>query len=169
MIDRQTGYCGSKTMREMVQDNNYLLHVISRFDIAYGFGDKTIQEVCADNGVHTGTFLAVCNLISGYKYCVADISLESLTGYLRHAHKSITSLTLPHIRHHLVEGIGHASGEKVSLLLLRFFDEYVAEVRTHMVKEDEEILQPRTAKRVSEKCHNSESGKKRSLSISPKE
>ena len=141
MIDRQTGYRGSNTMREMVQDNNFLLHVISRFDIAYGFGDEIIQKVCADNDVHAGTFLAVCNLISGYPYDVADTSLKSLTRYLRHAHRSITNIALPHIRHHLVEGIGHSSGEKVSLLLLRFFDEYVAEVRSHMAKEDEEIFQ----------------------------
>lgn len=140
MIDRQTGYRGANTMREMVQDNNFLLHVISRFDIAYGFGDETIQQVCTDNDVHTGTFLAVCNLISGYPFDVEDTSLKSLTGYLRHAHRSITSITLPHIKQHLVEGIGHSSNEKVSLLLLRFFDEYVAEVRSHMEKEDNEIF-----------------------------
>ena len=140
MIDRQTGYRGSNTMRELVQDNNSLLHVISRFNIAYGFGDETIDKVCADNEVHTGTFLAVCNLISGYPFDVASASLKSLVCYLRHAHRSICSITLPHIRHHLVEGIGHASGEKVSLLLLRFFDEYVAEVHSHMGREDGEIF-----------------------------
>ncbi len=140
MIDRQIGYRGSNTMREMVQDNNFLLHVISRFDIAYGFGDETIQKVCTDNDVHTGTFLAVCNLISGYQFNVVDLSLKSLIGYLRHAHRSITTITLPHIKHHLVEGIGHSSNEKVSLLLLKFFDEYFTEVRLHMKKEDDEIF-----------------------------
>lgn len=127
-------------MREMVQDNNFLLHVISRFDIAYGFGDETIQKVCADNNVHAGTFLAVCNLISGYPFEVSDSSLKSLVAYLRHAHRSITTITLPHIKHHLVEGIGQSSSEKVSLLLLKFFDEYVAEVRAHMEKEDGDIF-----------------------------
>lgn len=140
MIDRQKGYHGSNTMREMVQDNNFLLHVISRFDIAYGFGDETIQKVCANNDVHTGTFLAVCNLISGYSFDVADASLKSLIGYLRRAHRSITSITLPHIKQHLVEGIGHSSSDKVSLLLLKFFDEYTAEVRSHMEKEEVEIF-----------------------------
>lgn len=140
MIDRQIGYRGSNTMREMVQDNNFLLHVISRFDIAYGFGDETIQKVCTDNEVHTGTFLAVCNLISGYQFDVADASLKSLISYLRHAHRSITSITLPHIKHHLVEGIGHSSSDKVSLLMLKFFDEYTAEVRSHMEKEDDDIF-----------------------------
>lgn len=41
MIDPQTGYRGSNTMRDMVQDNNFLLHVISRFGIAYGFCAKS--------------------------------------------------------------------------------------------------------------------------------
>lgn len=140
MIDRQIGYRGSNTMREMVRDNNFLLHVISRFDIAYGFGDGTIRKVCDANEVHTGTFLAVCNLISGYPYDVEDMSLKSLIGYLRHAHRSITSVTMPHIRQHLVEGIGHSYSGKVSVLLLKFFDEYFAEVRAHMKKEDDEIF-----------------------------
>lgn len=140
MIDRQTGYRRSNTMREMVQDNNFLLHVISRFDIAFGFGDEEIQKICADNDVHTGTFLAVSNLISAYPYDISDVSMKSLIGYLRHAHKSILSITLPHIRHHLMEGIGHAPGEKVSLLLLKFFDEYVDEVHSHMMKEDDDIF-----------------------------
>ncbi len=113
MIDRKIGYRGSNTMREMVMDNNFLLHVISRFDIAYGFGDETIQSVCADNHVHCGTFLAVCNLISGYPFDVSDTSLKSLVGYLRPAHRSIITITLPHIKHHLVEGIGTSSNEKV--------------------------------------------------------
>ncbi|MDE5656705.1 MAG: LuxR C-terminal-related transcriptional regulator [Muribaculaceae bacterium] len=140
MIDRQTGYRGSNSMREMVQDNNFLLHVISRFDIAYGFGDETIQKVCEENGVHTATFLAVCNLISGYPYDVESASLESLVNYLRHAHRSITEITLPHIRHHLMEGVVHSPDNKVTPLLIRFFDEYTAEVRQHMAKEDSEIF-----------------------------
>ena len=140
MIDRKIGYHGSNTMRELLQDNYTLLHVISRFEIAYGFGDETVRKVCGANNVDAGTFLAVCNLISGYPFDVEDTSLKSLIGYLRHAHRSILSITLPHIKHHLVEGIGRSSSEKVSLLLLKFFDEYVAEVTAHMAKEDEEIF-----------------------------
>lgn len=127
-------------MREMVQDNNFLLHVISRFDIAYGFGDENIQRVCEENGVHTGTFLTVCNLISGYPFEITDVALKELIAYLRNAHRSINTITLPHIRHHLMEGIGQAPGEKVSLLLIKFFDEYVEEVRTHTSKEDDGIF-----------------------------
>lgn len=140
MIDRLTRYRGSNTMREMIQDNNFLLHVISRFDIKYGFGDESIEKVCLDNGVHLGTFLSVCNLISGNPFDLNDISIKSLVDYLRHAHRSITTITLPHIRHHLVESIGFASGERVSLLLLKFFDEFVAEVKSHMAIEDKDIF-----------------------------
>lgn len=153
MIDRHTGYRNSNTMRELVQDNNFLLHVISRFDIAYGFGDSTVESVCMDNGVDTGTFLAVCNLISGYPFDISAISLKALVSYLRHAHRSITMITLPHIRQHLMDGIGQAPGEKVSLLLLKFFDEYVEEVRSHTAKEDDGIF--RYAEMLAEGKKNS--------------
>lgn len=140
MIDRYTGYNGLNTMREMVQENNFLLHVISRFNIAYGFGDSTVEKVCADNGVHTGTFLAVCNLVSDRSFDTANLSLEPLIGYLRQAHKSITEITFPHIRNHLVEGIGRSAPDKVALMLIKFYDEYTAEVRSHMAKEESDIF-----------------------------
>lgn len=128
-------------MKDLISDNDFLLHVISRFDIAFGFGDKTVVQVCGDNDVHTSTFLAVCNLISGYGYAESDASLPALIGYLRRAHSSILEITLPHIRHHLVEGIGYCEGDnKLSILLMRFFDEYVGEVRTHMEHEEKEIF-----------------------------
>ena len=128
-------------MKEVIRDNDFLLHVISRFDIAYGFGDKSVKEVCDENKVHMPTFLAVCNLISGYRYEEDDVSLYALTGYLRNAHRSILEIALPHIRHHLVEGIGYSDADnKVAILLMRFFDEYVAEVRNHMEIENSEVF-----------------------------
>ena len=127
-------------MREMVQDNNFLLHVISRFDIAYGFGDESILKICTDNNVHTATFLSVCNLISGYPFSVNDVSLESLLSYLRHAHRAIAEITLPHIRHHLLEGVAKSTSPGISEMLLSFFDEYMGEVKSHMAKEERGIF-----------------------------
>lgn len=37
-------YRPGNKMREIIADNNLLLMVISRFGIAFGFGDRTIRE-----------------------------------------------------------------------------------------------------------------------------
>ena len=51
-------YNQNNRMSDLVCDNYPVLLVMSRFGIALGFGDKSIGEVCRENGVHTETFLA---------------------------------------------------------------------------------------------------------------
>lgn len=127
-------------MRELIRDNNLLLMAISRFNIAFGFGDSTIREVCADNGVDTDTFLAVCNLISGRDYSSFTISLPSIMGYLERAHTSFVDVTLPKIRHHLIEAINYSDTDDAAFLLMKFFDDYVIEVKRHMEHENNDIF-----------------------------
>ncbi len=140
MIDKTKGYQVSNTMRELIKDNSQLLLVISRFDIAFGFGDSPVGIVCQENDVDVDTFLCVCNMLSGYRYSTEDISLVSLMGYLKQAHTSFLEVTLPKIRHHLIEGINYSPTNEVALLLIRFFDDYVIEVRRHMHHENDVIF-----------------------------
>lgn len=140
MIDKTLGYLPSHTMRQLIRDNALLLPAISRFDIAFGFGDHPVGMVCDDNGVDTATFLSVCNLLSGYPCDRTDISLSSLMGYLKRAHSSFLDVTLPRIRHHLIEAINYSETDEVALLLIRFFDDYVTEVKRHMDHENDVIF-----------------------------
>ena len=140
MIDKEKGYRARNNMRELIRDNNLLLPAISRFDIAFGFGDGLVEDVCRANGVDTSTFLAVCNLLSGYPYSSDQISLASLMGYLRRAHKSFLEVALPRIRHHLIEAINYRETNDVAFLLMKFFDDYVVEVKRHMDHENDEIF-----------------------------
>ena len=140
MIDKNKGYQPSTTMRELIRDNSLLLPVISRFDIAFGFGDNSIEEVCQGNGVNVDTFLCVSNMLSGYRYNMDSISLTSLMGYLKRAHTSFLDVSLPKIRLQLIEGINQLATDEVALLLIRFFDDYVAEVRRHMEHENNVIF-----------------------------
>lgn len=140
MEEKLTEYRANNNMRQLIIDNNLLLMVISRFDIAFGFGDSTIHEVCKKNNVDEDTFLAVCNLLSGHAYKDFSISLPSLMGYLKRAHTSFLDVTLPKIRHHLIEAINYSDTNDVSFLLMKFFDDYVIEVKRHMEHENNEIF-----------------------------
>ncbi|MDE6382849.1 MAG: LuxR C-terminal-related transcriptional regulator [Paramuribaculum sp.] len=141
MIDKQRGYLPTNTMRELIRDNAMLLPAISRFDIAFGFGDSPVATVCRDSGVDTDTFLSVCNLLSGYPFSSDSISLHSLMGYLKHAHTSFLDVAFPKIRHHLIDAINTGGADEVSLLLMKFYDDYVAEVKRHMDHENDVIFQ----------------------------
>ena len=140
MINRQTGYLPSNSMKELILDNEMLLPAISRFNIAFGFGDNPIGNVCRDNNVDTSTFLAVANLLSGYSCDPSQISLPSLMGYLKKAHSSFLDIQLPKIRRNLLEAINYADSGEVVLLLMRFFDEYILEVRRHMEHENDVVF-----------------------------
>lgn len=140
MIDKQRGYLPSNNMRELIRDNNLILMAISRFDIAFGFGDNSVAEICKENNVDTETFLAVCNLLSGYNYSVDTLSLRSIMGYLRRAHSAFLDVTLPKIRQRLFEAINYSDNNDISLLLIKFFDDYVVEVKRHMDHENDVIF-----------------------------
>ncbi len=141
MIDKQRGYLSSNNMRELIRDNAMLLSAISRFNIAFGFGDSSVGQVCRDNGVDTDIFLCVCNLLSGYRYNVYSISLKSLMGYLRRAHTSFLDVTFPKIRHYLIDAINYSESNEAALLLMKFYDDYVIEVRRHMDYENDVIFE----------------------------
>ena len=121
-------------MSDLVCDNYPVLLVMSRFGIALGFGDKSIGEVCRENGVHTGTFLAVVNLLlnegEAEEYR-GDISVGALLGYLHNSHDYFLHFRLPAIRRNLL-GVIDCGAKDIAIAILRFFDEYVAEVQKHM-------------------------------------
>ena len=140
MIDRTTGYRKHNTMREILRDNSLLVMTVGRFGLAFGFGDDTVETICGRNDVDTRTFLAVCNLLSGYPYDAQKIALPSLTQYLKKAHAGFLRISLPRIRHHLIEAINHTAPNEVEILFMRFYDDYVKEVTRHMNYENNVVF-----------------------------
>lgn len=141
MVDKSIGYQPKNTMREILRDNSLLVMTVSRFGIPFGFGDETVESVCRDYDVDTDTFLTVCNLLSRYAYSPGKISLHSLIGYLKRAHSSFLDVTLPKIRQNLIEAISRSENNEITMLLIRFFDDYVAEVKHHMDNENDDIFE----------------------------
>ena len=127
-------------MRDLVRDNAMLLPALSRFNISFGFGDATVEEVCNNNNVDLNTFLNVCNLLSGYMYDENAISLSALMDYLKLAHTSFLEVELPKIRRNLVEATCGQQVDEVAVILIKFFDDYVREVRKHMEYENNVIF-----------------------------
>ena len=143
-------YSPTDKLRNLVRDNSSLLMVMSRFGISSGFGEKTVEEVCGMHGVDVATFLSVANLISGKEKDYKSLSLSSLIGYLRRAHTYFLDYNLPTIRRRLIEALDCSGSDDVAFLILKFYDEYVTEVRKHMEYENtvvfayvDELLQNR--------------------------
>ncbi len=129
-------------MCDLVCDQYPVLQVMSRFGIALGFGDKTIAEVCTASGVDTATFLAVVNLLMNHadgNSLASEVSVRSLTDYLHNSHDYFLGFRLPAIRRKLIEAVD-CSQSDVAFAILRYFDEYVAEVDKHMDYEEKNVF-----------------------------
>lgn len=140
MTSTHTAYHAGDPMRNLINDNGSLLFVMSRFGIPLGFGDKTVAEICSAKGVDAATFLAVANFTSGKQWDDQELSLAQLMEYLKRAHVWFLEFNLPSIRRKLIEAIDCSGKDEVALLILKFYDDYVAEVRRHMEHENSTVF-----------------------------
>ena len=129
-------------MVALISNDYRLLHVLSRFGIPLGFSDKTIQQVCNDEGVDCDTFLTIVNFLNNECETVPPIetlSLESLLHYLKQSHIYFLEFYLPSIRRKLLDAITLKDSD-VSFLIIKLFDEYVDGVKEHMEEEEKHLF-----------------------------
>lgn len=134
-------YKETDKMYDLICENYQILLVLSRFDIALGFGDKSIGDVCRENGVDVNTFLIIVNMLveDDVPISASGVSVHTLVTYLHNSHKYFLDFRLPVIREKLLGAIDYG-GNDVSIAIMRFFDEYVAEVRKHMTYEEKTVF-----------------------------
>ena len=137
-------YKPTDKMSDLICENYALLQVLSRFGVSLGFGDKSVQEVCAMNHVDCNTFLIVVNFLGEESSHIHDhlsgLSIPALMDYLKRAHSYFLDFQLPTIRRKLIEAIDCSSENEVAFLIVQFFDAYVHEVRKHMEYENEKVF-----------------------------
>ena len=131
-------------MSDIIRDDYRLLQVISRFGIGLGFGNQSVAAACQAAGVHTPTFLAVVNCVTGGAHLgldslVEQVSVAELMRYLQRSHTYFVSFRLPAIRRKLIEAIDCSARNQIAFLILKFYDEYAAEVARHMDYENQHI------------------------------
>lgn len=139
---RTARYSPEQRMCDLVAEHYPVLQVMSRFGIALGFGDKSVAEVCGENGVDTATFLAVAKRTverTVDESDVREVSVKTLLDYLHNSHSYFLGFRLPAIRRKLIEAVD-CSQSDVSFAILRYFDEYAAEVDRHMTYEERTLF-----------------------------
>ena len=135
-----TPYTSTDRMRDLVRDQSTIILILGRFGIPLGFGDKSIAEVCTAHHVDEETFLQVVNYCTGRDYHYERISLTALIEYLRQAHEYYLEFNLPQIRRKLIEALDCSGTNDIALLIIKFYDEYVREVRKHMENENKTVF-----------------------------
>jgi len=140
-MKRMKLYEADDKMIDLISDNYSMLQGLGAFGIRLGFGDKTVDEVCQEQGVDGYTFLTVVNfLINGYAPKETDdrISVSTLLGYLRASHRYFLDFQLPSIRKKLEETL--TQGDNLTSLILKLYDEYAHDIRLHMKYEEKTLF-----------------------------
>lgn len=131
-------------MSDIISDDYHLIQVFSRFSLTLGFGEKTVKEVCDEQNIDTNTFLAVVNFIKFGEDVAADwinkVSVKPLTEYLQQSHSYFLDYIFPEIRIKLLNAMDYSSKNELSMLILKYFDEYFGEVRKHMEFENTDVF-----------------------------
>lgn len=134
-------YEADDRMISIIQDNYGILQCLGSFGINLGFGNKTVRELCEDQGVDTFTFLAVVNFtINGYlgPDDVGRLSIPTLMQYLRASHEYYLGFELPFIRKELCEAIDET--DNMAKLIVRLYDEYAHSILLHMKYEEKTVF-----------------------------
>ena len=131
-------YKASDKISDLMSHEEDAIQIISRFGLEMGVGEQTIEQVCMAHGVHTSTFLAVVNYKVFHQRAIPeDIDIPTLQRYLNNAHTYFLNFRLPRLRHSLIEAIIPADPTtRIPGLILRCYDEFVDEIRTHIEHEN---------------------------------
>lgn len=73
-------------------------------------------------------------------FYIDKIDMPTMMRHLESAHEFFLDFQLPHIRRKLLEAIDCSRQNEVAFLILKFYDEYMHEVRKHMEYENQHIF-----------------------------
>lgn len=131
-------------MADVVAANYSLILVMPRLGIPLGFGERSVQEVCAQYGLPSDFVLLVFNVYTFNDYLpdehtFENIDLHLLVPYLLASHRYYLNERLPHIERHLMHVAAHA-GDRYGVILKQFFADYKQEVQSHFQCEEEAVF-----------------------------
>jgi regulator of cell morphogenesis and NO signaling len=132
-------------MAEVIHLDYHLLPIISRFGIHLGFGEKTIEQLCAEYTLDVNFFLVILNSYHDKNYFprkhLQGFSLKLIIDYLRKSHEYYLNIKIPRIDqllHQLSSQTDGLNGESLQPLD-QFFREYKQELSTHIGREEEKV------------------------------
>ncbi len=136
---------GSNTkVSEIIEQNFKLLAVFSRLGIKGSFGEKTLAELCASEGLDTDTVLLIAKVYSApqYKASVEELRhcyIGDVLRYLRASHEYYLKSALKVIESTIEELISPCKKSQKQVIW-NFFTDYRTELEKHFSFEEEKVI-----------------------------
>lgn len=150
-------FVSTDKMAGLIDSNYNLLPIINRLGVRLGLKDRTIDEVCASNGINTEFFLAIVNTYSNGNFFpqqeLLSFSPLQIVDYLRKTHHYYISYELPKIEGLLNQMLTGCENDCPSLKLIHeFFIKYRQELISHIADEEDRVF-PYIIKLVEKGIH----------------
>ena len=131
-------------LSDMIEYNHNLILMLPCMGIQLGFGDKSVEEVCAMYDIPVDFFLMISNVYSFDDYIpdrktIAKTNMRCMVPYLLAAHRLYLDDRIPHIEMHL-HHIADKAEEKYGKILKQFFEDYKVEVNNHFEYEENQVF-----------------------------
>lgn len=146
LTDKHNGKLLSTGMKmaELPEADHRLLGVIRRLGINFGFGEKTIEEVCAESNVNPHTLLLISKIyiIDDYvpsKEEISRSSMKDIVTYLHNSHHYYMGKALETLEKTVNEMTGNCD-EKHCQILTRFYKGYKSEILKHFEYEEATVF-----------------------------
>lgn len=122
---------------DVLAEHNELIPVLNRFGIRLGVGDKTIRQLCEENGLNSDFILTVLNVYLNENYIPdKDLSLfdtELIADYFKQTIDNYVQELVPNIEKHLNAFIALSGSENKELSALRgLFYEFKQKLTNHL-------------------------------------
>lgn len=129
-------------MTDVVFENPRILLVLELLNIPLGFSEHTIAEICVANNVNERLFLTIANLYCFKEYVTIHPDqfdthdAQKIVSFLRAGHVYFLDEKIPRLKSLIEQKTATASGDKYSLIIQKFINDYAAEVLEHINYED---------------------------------
>jgi len=132
-------------MADVIHMNYLLLPVINRFGIELGFGDQTVEQVCARQGVNLSFFLDITNAYHDESYFpkekMRSYPVKLMVDYLKKTHDYYREKLLRETQRMVEDLLASCRDDCENLDLIEdFYKKYKKELEYHLQNEEEKFF-----------------------------
>ncbi len=131
-------------MAEVPDADHRLLGVIRRLGLTFGFGEKTVEEVCTECDVNPHTLLLISKIYAFENYIpskeeLSRSSMKDIVTYLHNSHDFYIGNALENLDEAICEMIEDCDA-KHTTILRKFYDGYKCEILKHFEYEENTVF-----------------------------
>ncbi len=124
---------------DLVFENPYLLLLLEHFDLDLIMHDKTVSQICSENGINEKIFISFANLYNGFSLSGSGgfekEHIETIIRFLSNSHDYFKHDKYPEIQDYIKKLYEKNPTAEIKLIG-KFFDDYFAEVTEHLNYEE---------------------------------